>query len=211
MIEAIFRKCTSTSIITKYNSLLNSLKDSMMTNMPIKSITKFAKMQLRDGSSWVITANSLAGVGSSEYTYTYPGQALYVTLPDEESLKLTKSLIQKVTDGEVLESSYTNDTNNVHSVTKSNVSKSNNNKKTTTKVKEAEINPVAEPKEITCSNGKVDNGSGSCVCPSGTTEEGDTCVAKTCTNGKVENENGDCVCPENTVEENGACVDQDSE
>ena len=139
MIEAIFRKCTSPSIITKYNSLLNSLKDSMITNMPMKSITKLAKMQLKDNASWTITSNSLTGTGSYDYTYTYPYQELYVMVPDEESISKTKEMISKVANGEKLESSYDSDASNIHSVTKSNVSKnsiansSSSSTKTTTK------------------------------------------------------------------------------
>ena len=127
MIEAIFRKCTSPSIITKYNSLLNSLKDSMITNMPMKSITKLAKMQLKDNASWTLTSNSLTGTGSYDYTYTYPYQELYVTVPDEESINKAKEMISKVTSGEKLESSYDGDSSDVHSVTKSSVSKSFSN------------------------------------------------------------------------------------
>ena len=141
MIEAIFRKCTSPGIIVKYNSLLNSLEDSMITDMPMKSIKKLAKMQLVNNEKWTITSNSLSGTGSSEYTYTYPYQALYVTVADEESIKLSKELISKVTEGEILESSYDGDSNNVHSVTKSEVYKQSvTTTKSTTKSKKTTSN-----------------------------------------------------------------------
>lgn len=148
MIEAIFRKCTSAGMITRYNSLLNSLDDSLLTDMPMRYITKLAKMQLRTGSKWVITSNSLTGTGSTEYTYTYPYQALYVTIPDEDSLKLSKEMISKVTKGEILESSYNGDASNVHSVTKSNVYKSTNDtpKKKTTTTKKVEVKKEKEKK-----------------------------------------------------------------
>lgn len=135
MIEAIFRKCTNPSIIIKYNSLLNSLEDSMITDMPMRNITKLAKMQLRNNAKWTITSNSLTGTGSSEYTYTYPYQSLYVTIADEESLKLSKEMIKKVQDGEILESSYNADSSDVHSVTKSSVYKSSSSSTKTTKKK----------------------------------------------------------------------------
>lgn len=62
LIEAIFRKCTSSSIITKYNSLLDSLQDSMITDMSMKSITSLAKMQLRDNARLEsLLSNSLTG------------------------------------------------------------------------------------------------------------------------------------------------------
>ena len=123
LIEAIFRKCTSSSIITKYNSLLDSLQDSMITDMPMKSITSLAKMQLRDNASWTITSNSLTGTGSYDYTYTYNFQELYVMVPNEDSVTEAKEKINKVASGEKLESSYGKDTSDVHSVSKSQVSK----------------------------------------------------------------------------------------
>ena len=166
MIEAIFRKCTSPSIITKYNSLLNSLKDSMITNMPMKSITKLAKMQLKDNASWTLTSNSLTGTGSYDYTYTYPYQELYVTVPDEESISEAKEMISKVTSGEKLESSYDGDSNNVHSVTKSSVSKSFSNSsssssttKTPTK-KSSSSTTTTKKSNSSTSNGTPNNSSG---------------------------------------------------
>ena len=143
LIEAIFRKCTSSSIITKYNSLLDSLKDSMITDMPMKSITSLAKMQLKDNASWTITSNSLTGTGSSELTYTYSYQNLYVMIPDEKSVTEAKEKISKVAGGEKLESSYKEDASDVHSVSKSYVAKKStytttrSSSKTTTKKKNA--------------------------------------------------------------------------
>lgn len=149
MIEAIFRKCTKPSIIIKYNSLLNSLEDSMITDMPMRNIIKLAKMQLRDNSKWTITSNSLTGTGSMDYTYTYPYQSLYVTVPDEESVKLSKEMIEKVVNGEMLESSYSGDSDNVHSVTKSAVysssSSSSNSQKSV--VKKTTTKKVTTPKK----------------------------------------------------------------
>ena len=167
LIEAVFRKCTSPSIITKYNSLLNSLDDTVMTNMPMKSITKLAKMQLKEGSKWTITSNSLTGVGGSYYTYTYPYQALYVTVPDEESLELAKSMIKKVSNDEVLAASYDEDSSNVHSVTKSFIAKitKSNSQKVETKVEKIKeekkepivVNPEAENKEENSEENNVED------------------------------------------------------
>ena len=139
LIEAIFKKCTSPSIITNYSGLLNSLMDSILTNMNTKSITSLAKMQLKDNSKWTMTSQSLIGTGGSNYTYTAPGQLLYVTIPDEESIAKAKDNIKKVSDGEKLDSSYKYDSSDVHGVTKSYVPKStisyttSNTKTTTTK------------------------------------------------------------------------------
>ena len=166
MIEAIFRKCTSPGIIVKYNSLLNSLEDSMITDMPMKSIKKLAKMQLVNNQKWTITSNSLSGTGSSEYTYTYPYQALYVTIADEESVKLSKELIAKVTEGEVLESSYDGDSNDVHSVTKSTVYKQSSSTSTkTTKNKKVTNEKKVTTKQDTTSKNNNNNNNNKVVEP----------------------------------------------
>lgn len=182
MIEAIFRKCTSPSIITKYNSLLNSLKDSMITNMPMKSITKLAKMQLKDNASWTLTSNSLTGTGSYDYTYTYPYQELYVTVPDEESISEAKEMISKVTSGEKLESSYDGDSNNVHSVTKSSVSKSFSNSSsssstTKTPTKKSSSSTTTTKKSNSSTNNSTPNNS------SGNSNNGNTTTTTPPDNG----------------------------
>lgn len=193
LIEAIFRKCTSPSIITKYNGLLNSLDDSMITNMPMKSITKLAKMQLKEGSKWIITSNNLTGEGGSYYTYTYPYQALYVTIPDENSLSLAKSMIEKVSNDEVLAASYDEDSSDVHTVTKSIVSKifgtsksnNNNNSSNSEKPKTEEkkeaivINPETQKKEEVASENET------------TTESEDTETETETNNNANENTNND--------------------
>ena len=157
MIEAMFRKCTSPSIIVKYNSLLNSLKNSMLTNMPTKTMMKLAKMQLKDNAKWIITSQAVTGSGSSDYTYTCPGQLLYVMVPDEESVNKAKEQITKVINDEVLESSYTAKNNGAQSVTKSTVYKASKKTTTTTKKKETVKQPV------TCQAGYVKDVSGNCV------------------------------------------------
>lgn len=163
MIEAIFRKCTSPSIITKYNSLLNSLKDSMLTNMPMKSMTSLAKMQLKDNARWTLTSNSLTGTGSYDYTYTYAYQELYVMVPDEESVNKAKDMIAKVASDEKLESSYGSDVTNVNSVTKSYVKKSqtttssSTKKKVTTKTTKSTTKKTTTNKQNNSSNNNNEN------------------------------------------------------
>ncbi|MBO5095328.1 MAG: LCP family protein [Bacilli bacterium] len=107
VLDGIVRKATSAAIITKYNSILNSLKDSFQTNMEDKDIQKLIKMQLSDMAKWNITSYSLNGYdGDYEYTYSNPHEKLYVMHPYEETITKAKGLIDSVYNGEVLESSY---------------------------------------------------------------------------------------------------------
>lgn len=118
LIEAIVRKATSKSVITKYNSLLDAVNGKYQTNMPPKKITSLIKMQLNDMSSWNITSYSLTGSDANDYTYTY-NQLLYVMKPNEESVTEAINLIDKVLGDENLDSSYNEiggDSNNVSKV-----------------------------------------------------------------------------------------------
>ena len=146
LISAMINKCISKEILTKYTSLLNSVKGSIITNMPTKTMLSLVKMQLKNNTSWTISTNSLDGYNASKYTYSYSYQQLYVMEPKEESVEKGKELINKVLNGEVLESSYTDSDGTVHSVTKSNVSKkSSTSSKTTVKKEEVKKEEVKEP------------------------------------------------------------------
>lgn len=146
LISAMINKCISKEILTKYTSLLNSVKGSIITNMPTKTMLSLVKMQLKNNTSWTISTNSLDGYNASKYTYSYSYQQLYVMEPKEESVEKGKELINKVLNGEVLESSYTDSDGTVHSVTKSNVSKkSSTSSKTTVKKEEVKKEEVKDP------------------------------------------------------------------
>jgi len=97
--KAIFDKCTSKEIITKYSKLLDSLHGSFVTNMPTTRITSLIRMQLNKNYSWNIISNSLEGNDGSNYTYSDPTHKSYVMIPNEESIIYTKQLIDNVLSG----------------------------------------------------------------------------------------------------------------
>ncbi len=127
LVEAMIRKCNESSIIVKYNSLLNSLKNSFITNMPSDSLTALIKMQLNNNAKWNITSFSLDGTNAHEYTYSYKSNKLYVMLPDKTTITKAKQLISDVKDGIKLDNSYTTPVTEVKNVTKTKKSNSNNN------------------------------------------------------------------------------------
>lgn len=135
LIEAMIRKATNKSIITKYNSLLGAIDGKYQTNMSTKNITSLIKMQLNDMASWNITSYSLSGTDSNDYTYTY-NQLLYVMKPDEDSVKEASLLIDEVIAGKSLEGSYGEVDGNINKVNKTGNSSSipsNSNQSTTPK------------------------------------------------------------------------------
>lgn len=131
LVEAIFRKCTDSSIVVKYNSLLNSLKKSFVTNMPSESLTSLIKMQLNNNVKWNITSASLDGTNAREFTYSYKSNKLYVMIPDQTTITNAQQMINDVKSGKKLDSSYTNEITNIKNVTKT--QKSNKNSNTTKK------------------------------------------------------------------------------
>lgn len=97
VIEAVINKATSsTTIITNFSSILDSVSESLTTNMDTKSINKFVKMQLNDMRGWSIESINLVGSNLyTEQTYTFPGTNLYVMQQDEESVNSAKNKISE--------------------------------------------------------------------------------------------------------------------
>lgn len=118
VIEALLRKAMSPSIITKYNSLLNSISGAFITNFADDEITKLIKMQINDMAKWTITTTQLDGSAGSNYTYTYPNLGkLWVMIPNETTIQNTKTLITKVMNGEKLDSSFSDNIGDIKNPT----------------------------------------------------------------------------------------------
>lgn len=96
MIKALVNKVTTPSILTKYNSLLDVLSKTFITNLDMESITEFIKMQLNENPSWEVTNQSLDGSDALEYTYSYSGSKLYVMIPDEKTVINAKYKLKEV-------------------------------------------------------------------------------------------------------------------
>ncbi len=92
VLKAIIDKALSPKIITKYNSLLNSVSDSVITNIEQKSITKLIKKQIKNNSSWEIETYSVTGKDSMSTTYSTGSAKAYVMRQDEKSVLEAKKL-----------------------------------------------------------------------------------------------------------------------
>lgn len=97
VLEAIMKKVlNSTTILTKYTSILSSLSGSFQTNLSQDEISTLVKGQLDNMSSWNISMNSLTGVGAMEPTYSAGSQLLSVMIPNEDSIAEAKTKIETV-------------------------------------------------------------------------------------------------------------------
>ena len=104
LITAIIKKLTSPSAeyIIKYKAILTDLQGFIVTNMESDEIDALVKMQLNDLASWNVKSYAVTGTGGSDITYSMPGQNLYVTYPDQDSVNRGAALVNKVLTGGTL-------------------------------------------------------------------------------------------------------------
>ena len=97
VLKHTFNKVTSSStLISSYSDILNSLNGTFKTNLSNEDISKLVKMQINDMSGWDIEQYSVDGSGTSAYTYSYPNQELYVMIPDESTVDIAKSKLTEI-------------------------------------------------------------------------------------------------------------------
>lgn len=97
VIEAIIKKVlNSTTLLTRYTDILESLEGCFQTNISQDEISNLVKDQLSNMSSWTIKTNALTGTGSSGPTYSLGNLNSYIMLPDSSSVADAKEQIDEV-------------------------------------------------------------------------------------------------------------------
>ena len=94
VMEAIIKKATSsTTILTKYTSLLDAVKDNLSTNMTQDEMASIIKMQLDSMPSWNIEKQSIKGINNTEYCYSLGFAAATVDPIPEEEMKAIDKIV----------------------------------------------------------------------------------------------------------------------
>lgn len=97
VITAILTKALSSStLVHKYSSILESMGSSFQTNMPQDKIYSLVNMQLDSMPKWNITSISVNGKDSYNYTYSYSVGKLYVMEPDINTVLNAANKIKEV-------------------------------------------------------------------------------------------------------------------
>ncbi|MDR0783899.1 MAG: LCP family protein [Propionibacteriaceae bacterium] len=99
VIEAIIKKAASPAILSGYGQIMATIQDEMQTSMPPETIAAQVRNQLAGGPNWVVTSISVNGFDASEFTYTYPGQRLYVMRPDPATVTAAIEQIKATLEG----------------------------------------------------------------------------------------------------------------
>ena len=94
VLSALIEKAKSPKIITKYNTILNSLDNKFVTNMDVNDIIKYIKEEIKNPKDYEITDYTLDGTSGYEYTYSYKKQKLSVVKPDEEMVNTARKQIK---------------------------------------------------------------------------------------------------------------------
>ena len=78
------------TIISDSSRILSVMNGSFDTNITSDDIKALVKMQLNDMSSWRTETYNINGSGTLTKTNSYPGQNLYVMIPDENTVNTAR-------------------------------------------------------------------------------------------------------------------------
>ncbi len=97
VIDAIIAKMTSsTTLMSSYTDILNTISANFATNLDRKSISRLVKMQLSDMRGWISESQNLTGFSDmSTKCYSLPGWNLYVMKQDSDSVKKASEKIKE--------------------------------------------------------------------------------------------------------------------
>ena len=94
VIKAVIVKLVSPNTLTKIDQIVNSIADSVDTNMDGNSVQKLIALQLDKGIDWQFSSSFVFGSSSMQETFSMPGRQLYVIIPSQESVDQTKMIIE---------------------------------------------------------------------------------------------------------------------
>lgn len=103
VIGAVVDKLSSSkTLISNYSAILDSLEGMFITNFTQEEISDFVKKQLEEMGPWSVQSYAVTGTAAYAETYSWKGEELYVTLPDETTVAYASDLIFRVMEGEIL-------------------------------------------------------------------------------------------------------------
>lgn len=96
VITGMIKKVVSSDILAGYTEVLDAVSSSFQTNMSSEEIYALVKTQLSDPAPWTVGSYTVTGSGDSSTTFSMPNRKAYVMVPNENTVKTAKELIQAV-------------------------------------------------------------------------------------------------------------------
>ena len=96
VITSIIKKLSNPKYLIRYNRILDSINDTMETDLNYDEITSFVKFELTNLSKWTVESISLDGEGAMLPTYSMGSNLpLYVMIPNEDTINAAKEKINE--------------------------------------------------------------------------------------------------------------------
>ena len=100
VISAIIQKLTSTEALKNFDGIMQSLQDSVQTNMPAETMVSLVNAQLESGGKYTVITRDLKGTGRMDLpSYAMPDSSLYMLEVDSNSLETLKTEIKDIMEG----------------------------------------------------------------------------------------------------------------
>ena len=100
VISAIVQKLTSAEALKNFDDIMQSLQDSVQTNMPPETMVSLVNAQLVSGGKYTVITRDLKGTGRMDLpSYAMPDSSLYMLEVDPNSLETLKAEIKDIMEG----------------------------------------------------------------------------------------------------------------
>ena len=100
VIAAIIQKLTSAEALKNFDDIMQSLQDSVQTNMPPETMVSLVNAQLASGGKYTVITRDLKGTGRMDLpSYAMPDSSLYMLEVDPNSLETLKAEIKDIMEG----------------------------------------------------------------------------------------------------------------
>ena len=93
VIKAVTDKMTSKEVLTKFDSIMNSMSGCFQTDIPSEKLYGIVKTQLKDNKAWEISTLSTTGTGLLTPTYMV-STPVWVQVPVDEDVAKAKQVIK---------------------------------------------------------------------------------------------------------------------
>ncbi|HFI0787647.1 TPA: LCP family protein [Streptococcus suis] len=102
VIAALINKLTQPENLVHYQDIIQSLSDSIQTDMQLETMMELVNQQLESGGNYTVTSQSVEGTGSTGVlpSYAMPGYALYMLELSQDSLEQAKTAINATMSGQ---------------------------------------------------------------------------------------------------------------
>lgn len=102
VIAALISKLSQPENLVHYQEIIQSLSDSIQTDMQLETMMDLVNQQLESGGNYTVTSQSVEGTGSTGVlpSYAMPGYALYMLELSQDSLEQAKAAINATMSGQ---------------------------------------------------------------------------------------------------------------